>query len=923
MAGLHAQFGPEGYEGLTPPASIGSESGWSVVNGSATVSDAESASGNNSVVLGAGLPVSQAERAVQVAEWGSEDVAWWDFWFLPMANTEGDGAWSIDADGSKIAFRAVQVKISEGELVSVPVQDGRNGLSTTATVNTEGTSIRLEGNSWKAIPYSYTITGSTVLTFEIDVTAAGEIIGIYLDDDLQVDTTQLFQIAGSQSGGYIGQYNYSGSGFQSVTIPIGQHYTGSVDYLILLADDDVAGLADATFRNIQLHEGNLPDGEQGMLLVTDADESISLPVYFSTTANASDQWTRLTLRQDYATGVWDLYVDGDSVPVAANFYLTGTFTEPTRIQFFGETTGDVYWDDLRLTSGNPIFTDDDNDGMSDVWENAHSLNTSVDDRSDDPDMDTLSNIEEYMGSTSPQDYYNGMPPILTKVSGDGQVGYPGIWTELPLRVNAQDGQVSDLINAPIAWAYAGGISEEKHDEAPSVELQVRTDENGESAVYAKAVDAPGDYTVTAIAYTESSQTQQSFSLHVVPLRLVYDAEDGNPDNDLVNDSNPTMDGANHVYQRAGSTTLSGNQFVPIDPDKHYRLSGLFRSVGDENSVLYFGFSCYYKKEEGGYAHIHPEYVNRKGVPAEIESYDEIAGTLHLNIAPLGWGSTGTHFRWLGYYIGGDTSKFPDIVQRGISDHETYDNVTGNILTYAAGVTPPQEVLDALAASVPVVVQNHYSGYTHNYVASTGPVPREWTEFSAENITDMSWGAGPEDEFRFGTQYIRIVAMVNYQQTSGAVIQVDDLVWEEVTDYDNDGIPDWWERRIMAADTGDSIASLEDVGATSDFDADGLTDDLEYANGSDPLLADYVSGASHVYYVNNMRGSDTACNGLSATKDLPAAGDGPFRSLSQGLSAAPTTSTIVVYETRNDYEETTLSLSGKDLTLRPSGHVILK
>ncbi|WP_269540162.1 hypothetical protein [Cerasicoccus fimbriatus] len=928
---VSGQTALENFDSLTLASSIGNQSEWSLVEGSAVISGTEFYSGSQSVAVGASNPLSEVARVVQGSEWGSGTVAWWDFWILPMAHVEGAELYSITADGSQIEFRAAQIEFRSGDLLSYSsVQDGQFGHPTLATISGGGSTIQLQGNSWKAMPHAYTITPSTVLSFELKVENAGELIMIAMDDNLAYTDATLFKLAGSQSGPYISDYPYSDSDFQSFTIPIGQYYTGEKSYLALLADDDANGLADATFRNVKLHEGGMPANEHGMVIVNDGGSNrVALPTYFATTSNASDSWMRVTMRQDFSSGIWDLYVNGEAVPVAADIMLSGSHSEPTQISLLGDQVGAVYLDDVQLKAISPIFTDNDNDGMDDAWEVLFAgLSTSLNDRDGDADLDTLSNLEEYMGNTSPDDYYNDSAPTLTKLSGNQQVAYPGIWLEEPLIVNVQDGMAQDLENAPIDWAFGGGLNllgYEKFDASPVALMELITNDDGESAVYAKAPNSLGNFSITATApYGDASQVQQTYTMQVTPLRFVYDAEDADPSDDLLNDEMPTVEEGNNVYLRSGQMTLLSSDYIPIDPSKEYRLSGLFRSVGAQDSKIFYGYACYYKNEQGAYVRIAPEYVNRTGDAANIESYDSNTGTLDLDIAPTGWNTTGGHNRWLAYYIGGDTSKLPDIVQKGVSNGETFDNVTNDVLTYASGVTPPNAVLNALSASQTVTVMNQFSGSGYSYAAASNTLtPNIWTEHKAESITGMSWGTHPYTEFRQGAEYVKVMILANYGQSSSEVLHVDDLIFEEITDFDGDSIPDWWEWRIIHHNDADSFVGLGDIGIASDFDGDGLNDAQEHVSGNDPLVADYVAGATGVFYINNMIGSDTACNGLSATRGLPSAGDGPYRSLGKAVESASTGDSLVIYETRNDYEESILSLSGKDMVLRPVGTVVIR
>jgi hypothetical protein len=64
---------------------------------------------------------------------------------------------------------------------------------------------------------------------------------------------------------------------------------------------------------------------------------------------------------------------------------------PEQIDSDGDETGDA------------CDTDDDNDGMPDVWEDEYGLEPLVDDASEDPDHDGYTNLQEYLAGMNPND----------------------------------------------------------------------------------------------------------------------------------------------------------------------------------------------------------------------------------------------------------------------------------------------------------------------------------------------------------------------------------------------------------------------------------------------------------------------------------------------------------------------------------------
>ena len=125
----------------------------------------------------------------------------------------------------------------------------------TVTVVGGGTGVQITGNSWKKISLPYTVTANTVLEFDIIGSDTGEILAIGFDNDQTFDAKQ-FQIGGSDGNSTLTQQSYytAGSGASHYTINVGSYYTGSMSYLVFIADDDANASSNVTFSNIEIHE---------------------------------------------------------------------------------------------------------------------------------------------------------------------------------------------------------------------------------------------------------------------------------------------------------------------------------------------------------------------------------------------------------------------------------------------------------------------------------------------------------------------------------------------------------------------------------------------------------------------------------------------------------------------------------------------
>ena len=105
------------------------------------------------------------------------------------------------------------------------------------TILDGGATIRLDNNTWRQTTTTFDITADTILEFTFDSTVQGEIHGVLFDDDASVSEDQAFKLWGTQPWA-IGGFDYSGSGQQQFSIPIGTYFTGSNLRLVLVNDDD-------------------------------------------------------------------------------------------------------------------------------------------------------------------------------------------------------------------------------------------------------------------------------------------------------------------------------------------------------------------------------------------------------------------------------------------------------------------------------------------------------------------------------------------------------------------------------------------------------------------------------------------------------------------------------------------------------------
>ncbi len=118
-----------------------------------------------------------------------------------------------------------------------------------------GGALRLQNNTWKSIALNYTVTANTVLEFEFSSTSQGEIHAIGFENDNSLTSARYFRVYGTQNYGVGNFDDYSGSGTKKYIIPVGNFYTGAMNRLVIINDNDADSGNTSVFSNIKISEG--------------------------------------------------------------------------------------------------------------------------------------------------------------------------------------------------------------------------------------------------------------------------------------------------------------------------------------------------------------------------------------------------------------------------------------------------------------------------------------------------------------------------------------------------------------------------------------------------------------------------------------------------------------------------------------------
>ncbi|AXT58996.1 T9SS C-terminal target domain-containing protein [Aquimarina sp. AD10] len=124
-----------------------------------------------------------------------------------------------------------------------------------SSVVSGGSGLSLSNNTWKYITLNYNVTANTVLEFDFSSSAEGEIHAVGFDDDNALTANRYFKVHGTQNYGVTNYDDYT-SGTKKYTIPVGNFYTGNMNQLVFINDNDAGSGNTSIFSNVKIYEGS-------------------------------------------------------------------------------------------------------------------------------------------------------------------------------------------------------------------------------------------------------------------------------------------------------------------------------------------------------------------------------------------------------------------------------------------------------------------------------------------------------------------------------------------------------------------------------------------------------------------------------------------------------------------------------------------
>jgi hypothetical protein len=364
---------------------------------------------------------------------------------------------------------------SGSDSLTYRVQDNENAWSNTATVTITVESVNDE-------PLANDDSAQTDEDTPVNI----DLLGNDSDVDGSLDAGAITIVNAPTNG------SLQDNGDGTVTYTPAADFNGSDSFTYTVADNQ-AGISNTATVSIDVQPVNdaplisgtptleLLEGQTYSFVPTLVDvDNLSLTV---TAANLPD-WLTLNSSTGEISGTPLVGDAGDYSDIAL------TVSDGTASALLAAFTIRVLGDNDTDGTENSIDTDDDNDGMSDLYEETHGFNPiDPSDAAEDADGDTLSNLQESIDGTSPSDasdYHDVTAPVITAPQS---LIIDAVALHTPVTLQQLLGLASDADNSDISAAL-GALTTDNVDGNGCCSTQVV------NAVNNSVLLAPGAQQVT-------------------------------------------------------------------------------------------------------------------------------------------------------------------------------------------------------------------------------------------------------------------------------------------------------------------------------------------------------------------------------------------------------------------------------------------
>jgi Tfp pilus assembly protein PilE len=225
--------------------------------------------------------------------------------------------------------------------------------------------------------------------------------------------------------------------------------------------------------------------------------------------------------------------------------------------------------------------------------------------------------------------------------------------------------------------------------------------------------------------------------------------------------------ASGSLSKAGSSESTTSDLIPIDINKSYIQTGSFKSIGGGgNSLTYYGVATYDRdKLFIGYRNVNRFVNTETELAQDLKPGDTV---VYLKSA-ANWRKAADypHTRWLAIYPYKDYPIYT-------YTRYVYEFNDSEVNTNTITLKYPYSGQLITAGSK---VSNNTDGNGYNYTTLCGiNVPNTWTNYNGTITGESTFHS--ENIFRYGTKYIQILFLLNYQQSTSYTTIFDDIEFKD-------------------------------------------------------------------------------------------------------------------------------------------------